>query len=161
MYASEVFLCSKLKISHKLLCISISYYEVRKGGIILSSSGYLQIHAFTSKAQLPLAGVALTVTDAGGAAIAMRLTNRNGQLDAPIELSVPELSAGQSPNTGVIPYSTVNLYARIENYEEIEVERVQIFPDTVTVQGLEMIPLSELPGQWNKSEIFDTQTQNL
>lgn len=127
----------------------------------MSSSGYLQVRAFTSKAQIPLSGVAITVTDAGGSAIAMRLTNRSGLLDAPIEVTVPDLSAGQSPNTGVIPYSVVNLYARIENFEEIEVEHVQVFPDTVTVQGLEMIPLSELPGQWNKAVIFDTQTQNL
>ena len=49
----------------------------------------------------------------------------------------------------------------LENYEEIEVEQVQIFANTVTVQNLELIPLSELPGAWNKAEIFKTFTQNL
>ena len=105
--------------------------------------------------------MAIAVTDLSGAAIALRLTNRSGMLDQPIEIEVPDLSASQSPNTGIIPYSTVNLYARLENYEEIEVEQVQIFANTVTVQNLELIPLSELPGAWNKAEIFNTFTQNL
>ena len=133
----------------------------RKGGNFLSAIGYLQIHAYTSKAQIPLKDVALTVTDLSGSAFAMRLTNRSGQLDDPLAIEVPDLSASQSPNTGVIPFASVNLYARLENFEEIEVEHVQIFADTITVQNLEMIPLSELPGNWNKAEIFDIPAQNL
>ncbi len=91
----------------------------------------------------------------------MRLTNSSGQLNEPIEIQVPDLSASQSPNTGVIPFATVNLYARVENYEEIFIKNLQIFPDTVTDQNLELIPLSELPKAWNKSETFDTPPQNL
>ena len=91
----------------------------------------------------------------------MRLTNRSGAFDERIAISVPDLSAGQTPNTGVTPFSTVNLYARAENYEEIEIEHLQIFPNVLTVQNLEMIPLSELPGQWNNAQIFDTTPQNL
>ena len=91
----------------------------------------------------------------------MRLTNRSGQLDSPIEIAVPDLSASQSPNTGVIPFSTVNLYARLENFEEIDIERLQVFADTTTDQNLIMIPLSEFPDKWNKVEIFDTPKQNL
>lgn len=127
----------------------------------MSAFGYLQICAFTSSAQIPLKDVAVTITDMSGAAIAMRLTNRNGLLDNPIKIEVPDLSASQSPNTMVIPYATVNLYARLENYEAIEVEFVQIFANTVTIQDLRMIPLSELPNKWSKLEIFDTQSQNL
>lgn len=91
----------------------------------------------------------------------MRLTNRSGMLDTPVEITVPDLSASQSPNTGVIPYAVVDLYARSENYEEIHIERLQIFADTITDQNLEMIPLSELPANWNQAEIFYTPSQNL
>lgn len=132
-----------------------------EGGNYLSAFGYLQVRAYTSYAQIPLKDVAVTVTDLSGAAIAMRLTNRSGLLDTPLEIEVPELSASQSPNTGIIPFASVNLYARLENFEEIEVERVQVFANTVTVQNLAFIPLSELPGTWNKTEIFDTPAQNL
>lgn len=132
-----------------------------KGGDILSATGYIQVRAYTSYAQIPLKDVAISITDTGGAAIALRLTNRNGQLDAPVEIEVPDLSAGQSPNTGIIPFASVNLYARLNRYEAIEIENLQIFPGRTTVQNLEMIPLSELPQSYNKLEVFDTPPQNL
>lgn len=132
-----------------------------KGGNTLSATGYLQVFAYASNAQIPLKDVAVTVTDLSGSAIAMRLTNRSGQLNTPLVVEVPDLSASQSPNTGLIPYTAVSLYARLENYEEIVVNHVQVFPDTVTVQNLELIPLSEFPDRWDKSETFDTPAQNL
>lgn len=91
----------------------------------------------------------------------MRLTNRSGFLDAPIEIEVPDLASSQTPDTGVIPFAIVNLYARLNNYEAIEIENLQIFANTTTLQNLEMIPLSELPSAWNKLEIFNTPPQNL
>lgn len=127
----------------------------------MSAIGYIQVHAYTSFAQIPLQDVAITVTDTDGAAIAMRLTNRSGLLDKPIEITVPDLSASQSPNTGVIPFTTVDLYAKLEDYEEIHIERLQIFPGIITNQNLEMIPLSEFPEKWNQAEIFYTPAQNL
>lgn len=123
--------------------------------------GYLQVHAFVSNARIPLRDVAVAITDTSGSAIALRLTNRSGTFDKPVAISVPDLSASQSPDTGVIPYSTVNLYARYENFEEIFVENLQVFANVITDQELEMIPLSEFPESWNTSESFDTSTQNL
>lgn len=127
----------------------------------MSATGYIQVHAYTSNAQIPLKDVAVAITDTTGSAIALRLTNRNGQLDEPVQIIVPDLSASQTPNTGVIPYALVNIYAKNENYEEIEAKNVQVFPNTVTSQNLELIPLSELPEFWNQVEIFDTPSQNL
>lgn len=128
--------------------------------IVLSSTGYIQVHAYTSNAQIPLKDVAVTVTATDGTAIAMRLTDRSGQID-PIEIPVPDLDAGQTPDTGVIPFTRVNLYARLKGYEQIENEDLQVFPGTTTDQNLEMIPISELPDQWDRREIFTTPSQNL
>ena len=91
----------------------------------------------------------------------MRLTNRSGMLDVPIPISVPDLSSSQTPNTGIIPFAVVNLYARAENYEEIEIEDLQIFANTITLQNLELIPLAEFPESWTQAEIFQTPAQNL
>ena len=91
----------------------------------------------------------------------MRLTNRNGMLDMPVEITVPNRSAGTSPNTGVIPFTSINLYARKEDYEEIFARDVQVFANIVTDQPLQMIPLAEFPGKWNKAEDFITPQQNL
>lgn len=126
----------------------------------MASTGYIQVHAYTSRARLPLEDVAITVTAGDGTAIALRLTDKNGKI-SPIEVPVPDIAAGQSPDSGEIPYTPVNLYARKKGFEQIESENLQVFPDTVTNQNLEMIPLSELPGSWNKTEIFPTPPQNL
>lgn len=127
----------------------------------MSSKGYIQVHSYTSTAQIPLQNVSIAVTDASGSVIAFRLTNRNGTLDTPIEIEVPDLVYSQSPNSGVIPYTRVNLYARTEGYELIENKNLQVFAGTVTDQGLAMIPLSEYPDSFLASEIFDTTPQNL
>jgi len=126
----------------------------------LSATGYIQVHAYTSYARIPLQGVAITVTAADGTAIAMRLTDRSGRI-TPIELPVPDLSASQSPDPGAIPFARVSLHARLKNFEQITVKDLQIFANTVTNQDLEMIPLSELPNRWDQSETFDTPPQNL
>lgn len=129
--------------------------------VSLPSTGYIQVHVYTANAQIPLKDTAIAVTDADGNAIALRLTNRSGTLDEPIPISVPDMDAGLRPNTGKIPFSVVNLYANIQNYEQIDIQNLQIFPNTVTLQNLEMIPLSELPDKWNQAEVFITPPQNL
>lgn len=127
----------------------------------MPDTGYIQVHAYTSYALIPLKDVAVTITDSGGSAIAMRLTNRSGQFDVPLEVETPNRSASLAPNSGSVPFTTVNIYARLDDYEAIEAENVQVFAGTVTLQNLEMIPLSELPANWDKLEIFDTPPQNL
>lgn len=131
-----------------------------KGVIILPSTGYIQVHAYASNARLPLRDVAIRITDMNDEPIALRLTDRSGTI-SPVEIRVPDVSASQTPDTGIVPFARVNIYARLENYERIEAKDVQVFPGVVTLQNLEMIPLSELPETWNQSEIFDTPAQNL
>lgn len=126
----------------------------------MSATGYIQVHAFESYAQLPLADVAITVTASDGTAIAMRLTDRSGQI-SPIPIPVPDKALSLSPDPGERPYAVVNLYARKRGYEQVENENLQVFADTVTDQDLRMIPLSELPGKWDQTAIFDTPPQNL
>lgn len=126
----------------------------------MPATGYIQVHAYTSYAQIPLQGVAVSITASDGTAIATRLTDRSGRI-TPVAIPVPDLSASQSPDTGEIPFTTVNIHARLRGYEQITAERVQVFADTTTNQNLEMIPLAELPGSWNQTEDFDTPPQNL
>lgn len=126
----------------------------------MPATGYIQVRAYTSTAQFPLKDVAITVTASDGTAIAMRLTNRNGQIN-PIEVPVPDKSESQEPEPGEKPFTSVNLYARLKGYEQVESENLQVFADTTTIQNLEMIPLSELPNQWDQTAIFNTPPQNL
>lgn len=126
----------------------------------MSATGYIQVFAYTSFAQLPLEDVAITVTASDGTAIAMRITDRNGQI-TPIEIPVPNLSESQSPNPPEKPFANVNLYAHKKGFEQIEAENLQVFAGTITDQNLMMIPLSELPSSWDQTVIFNTPPQNL
>ena len=126
----------------------------------MSATGYIQVNAYESFAQLPLKDVAVTITSEDGTAIALRLTNRSGQI-APVEIPVPDLAESQSPDPPERPYAVVNLYAHLRGYETVEAENLQVFADTVTDQNLMMIPLSELPDQWDQTVIFNTPPQNL
>lgn len=126
----------------------------------MPSTGYIQIFAFTSTARIPLRDVAVMITDQNNSAIAMGITDRSGKY-GPIPLIVPDRAESLSPGSIQRPFVTVSIHARLENYEQIEAENVQVFADTVTIQNLEMIPLSELPQQWTRTEFFDTPAQNL
>ncbi len=126
----------------------------------MPDTGYIDVLAYTSKAQIPLEDVAISVTATDGTALALRLTDRNGQVQK-IEIPVPDMSAGLTPGTGILPFTPVNLYARKDGYEQTENENLQVFPNTVTRLNLEMIPLSELPGSWDKISVYDTPPQNL
>ena len=126
----------------------------------MNATGYITVRAYTSYAQIPLKDVAISITSPDGTAIAMRLTDRNGQID-PVPIPVPARSESLSPGISRAPYTVVNLYARLKGYEQIEIENLQVFADTTTDQNLEMIPLSEFPGRWDQTEIFETTRQNL
>ncbi len=126
----------------------------------MPATGYIQVRAYTSRAQLPLQDVAITVTAPDGTAIAMRLTDRSGQIRQ-IEIPVPDRAESLTPDPPERPFAVVNLYARLRGYEQIEAENLQVFADTVTIQNLEMIPLAELPEYWDQTMVFDTPPQNL
>ena len=126
----------------------------------MPATGYIQVHAYSSYAQLPLENVAVSVTATDGTAIALRLTDRSGQI-APIAIPVPDLAESQSPEPDEKPFTSVNLYAHLKGYEQIESENLQVFADTTTLQNLEMIPLAELPQSWSQNVIFNTPPQNL
>ena len=128
--------------------------------MLLSATGYITVRAYTSTAQFPLENTAVAVTAEDGTAIAMRLTDRSGQI-TPIEIPVPDKSESLTPDPSERPYAVVNLYARLKGYEQVEAEHLQVFADTTTNLNLELIPLAELPQQWDQRVVFDTPPQNL
>lgn len=126
----------------------------------MPATGYIQVRAYSSYAQLPLKDVSVAITAADGTAIAMALTDRNGKI-TPVAVPVPPLAESQTPGSADAPFTQVTIHARLRGYEQIRAEGVQVFADTVTLQNLEMIPLAEFPTSWDQSEDFDTPPQNL
>lgn len=129
----------------------------------MPAQGYLVAHAYTSDALVPVEDVTITVTQKTSGDIEellyVRLTDESGKTD-PVTISTPDLAASQTPNQGQ-PFSLINVTAEHPLYERILVENVQIFPDTVALQNLQLIPLDEAPDLWNQTERFDVPPQNL
>ena len=126
----------------------------------MSSTGYLQIYTYTGNARIPLENTAIRILDSKGTFIRAGSTDSNGKF-GPIPISVPDAEYSLSPNPSAIPFGTIQINARKNNYEQIEATNVQIFAGITTTQGFEMIPLSELPDSWTKFEYFNTPEQNL
>ena len=126
----------------------------------MPDTGYIQVSAYTSNARIPLKDVAVSVTATDGTAIAMRVTDRSGRIEK-IPIPVPSRSESLTPNADELPFTRVNLYARLAGYIQIENEDLQVFAGTTTNQNLEMIPISELPSTWGEKELFYTPRQNL
>ena len=125
----------------------------------MSAVGYIQATAYASRSKLPLEDVAISIVDDEGRLLGLRTTNSSGKT-TPIRLTVPDRAESTTPGQSK-PFITVNLYARAEGYEQILIRGIQVFADTVTDQELQMIPLAELPGSWNRVEVYDTPPQNL
>lgn len=126
----------------------------------MASTGFLQVRAYVSNAQIPLRDVAIAITAVDGTTIALRLTDRNGMI-RPIEIPVPEKAESQHPGADDTPFTTVNLYAYQKGYEQVKSTGIQIFADTTTYQALEMVPLAELPNAGDLTEDFYTPPQDL
>ncbi len=126
----------------------------------MSAVGYIQAKAYTSRAQIPVEDTAVSVVDNDGRLLGLRLTDSSG-VTSPITIQVPDPAESQSPDTGEKGFVTVNLYARAENFEQILVRDIQVFPGVVTMQELILVPLSELPGSRTRAEVIDTPPQNL
>ena len=118
------------------------------------------MHAFASFAQIPLKNVSISITAPDGTAIALRLTDRSGRI-VPIDIPVPDRVESLSPDPTEQPFATVNLIARLRDYEQIFIDDLQVFADVTTTQDLLMIPLSELPSSRSQSETFQTSRLNL
>lgn len=126
----------------------------------MPSEGFIQVHAYTSNAQIPLEGVAIAITDDEGRLLAARLTDSSGRIK-PVVVTVPAAADSRDPDFQGQPFTTVNIRAQHPNYEQIQVDRTQVFSGVTTMQPLEMVPISLYPESFDQVEKFMTPPQNL
>ncbi len=103
---------------------------------------------------------AVSITARDGTAIALRLTNSSGLID-PVPIPTPNAAAGETPDTGMLPYTLISINARAPGFEQIEAKEIQVFPGIVTRQDLALVPLSELPDRWDQRIVLNTPPQQL
>ena len=111
----------------------------------------------------PVPGATVAVTQRAGGGrhtlLALRVTDENGRT-APIRVATPEPSASESPGTES-PFAVCDIWVEVPGYEMLLVENVQVFPNTESLQELELIPLPEQTSSSTRGEIVDIPPQDL
>ena len=128
----------------------------------MPATGLLTVRVYTSVAQLPIAGAAVTITQEtknGSRLLASRITDESGKI-TPVRVDTPELSGSLSPGTNN-PFAIVNVLVDHPDYERVLIENVQLFPGILTQQNVDLLPISVQPEAWNMTEIIDITKQEL
>jgi len=129
----------------------------------LASIGTLITRVYTSRAEIPVQGATVALTQKAAAGrhtlLATRVSNSSGKT-SPIQIDTPNLSAGLSPGTQT-PFALVDLWVEAPGYEILTVQDIQVFPNVETVQELELIPLPEMAIPGSRSEQVQITPQNL
>lgn len=128
----------------------------------MPATGLLTVRVYTSDAQLPIYGASVTVTQEtrnGSRLLAARITDESGRIDS-VRIGTPELSGSLSPGTDN-PFALVNILVDHPDYERVLIENVQLFPGIMTLQNVELLPLSAQPEAWNMTEIVNISEQEL
>lgn len=63
----------------------------------MPAEGFIQVHVYTSDAQIPVPGAAVAIVSDDGTLLAARLTNESGQIQ-PVAVKVPAASESRDPN---------------------------------------------------------------
>ena len=129
----------------------------------MESFGTIVAHVYTSRAQIPVQGATVAVTQKSSEGrhtlLAVRISDINGRI-APIQLPTPGPEAGLSPG-GQIPFLQVDLWVEAKGFEMLTIEDLQVFPGTQTIQNLELIPLVEYAPPQNQGVLVQVPPQNL
>lgn len=129
----------------------------------MASFGTIITHVYTSSAQIPIPGATVAVTrkldDGRYVLLALRISDESGKTAA-IRIPTPDLSEGLAPG-GPVPFALVDLWVESPGFELIRIEDMQVFPDTETIQDLELIPLPENTAPSSRSETVEIPPQDL
>ena len=126
-------------------------------------TGAVQVHVYTSRANLPLEGATVVITqrDELGRDILLsnQKTDRSGNT-APINIAAPPRSDSLSPGERQA-FSYVDITADAPRYERVIIRDVQIFPGIVSLQAIQMLPLAGLTPNAGTAEEFLIPPQTL
>lgn len=123
----------------------------------MSNVGTLSVRVFTSRAELPVEGATVVVTqkDESGRQelLSLQVTNSSGLIKP---ISIPAPAPGTDP-----PFIQCSVWAEHEGFSMLQVEGVQIFPGVETLQDMRLIPLNVGENSLQQRDIRDVSVQDL
>ena len=123
--------------------------------------GTIMIHAFTSRAQLPITGAAVVISqqteEKKHLLYAIRITNENGEI-TPVRVPTPVGS--RNPGTEA-PYALLDVWVEHPGYQLELIRNAQVFAGVDSVLEVALIPLAEHAIPRNSFHIVNTTPQAL
>ena len=108
------------------------------------ANGSIQIYTSAGQAA-PLAGVALTVLDENGAALAHLTADADGFAEA-ADLPAPDAAYSlDEANSAVRPYAIYSVEAVLDGWQTVVLNGVQVFDGQQTVARLNLLPAGAAP----------------
>lgn len=130
----------------------------------MTQTGTLTVRVFTSRAQFPVEGATVAVTQRGRNGkhriLSVQETDRDGAT-RPITIPTPEVGESTRPNGGTIPFARCDIWVEHEGYELAVIEDVQIFPGEVSLQQVELEPLVRGEGWTQQTQVRPIPPQTL
>lgn len=107
--------------------------------------GFIKVELFTAREVVPVSGgnifiLKSTSVDFDKGRI---LSTDSSGITKMLEVDTPDIELSKSEDSEQIPYSVYDLYVRAPGYKDVVVEGIQVFPNEVSIQQVEMIPTSK------------------
>ena len=125
----------------------------------MSQPGTITAHVYTSRAQIPVAGATVAVSQRLGGRhvlLAVRITDENGEIP-PIPISPPQDSGGPE----VVPFTSLDILVEHSGYQMEIIENVQVFPGINSLQEVQLIPLAKYAIPRNSYNVIQITPQPL
>lgn len=130
----------------------------------MQATGTLQVRVFTSRAEIPVMGATVLVTRPAGRGklelLSIQVTDSSG-MTQPIPIQTPPAQESVRPGEAPRPFASCDVWAEQPGYAMLLVEGVQVFPNVLTIQPMELVPLAEGESSLSETEVRDIPPQTL
>ena len=118
------------------------------------STGRLKVITVSILGNRPIVGAVVKISYTGvpNSALAEENTDRNGQTQE-ITLNAPSIDYSMEPSANQ-PYSQYTILVKAAGYEAVEIDGIQILPNTLAIQNITMIPTEDGLGNGATAELF-------
>lgn len=107
--------------------------------------GTLLVHVFTTRAQIPVEGATIAVTQNTGGEkptlLSISVTDQSGKVPA-IQIATPAPITSVTP-THLPTFTQCDIWVEHPDYQLLLIEGVQLFPGVETTQNTSLLPLPE------------------
>ena len=130
----------------------------------MAQSGTLGVRVFTSRAQLPVEGATVVITQKTSngkyRVLSLQETDRNGNIRF-ITIPAPDKQESTQPFGNELPFTRCDIWVEHEGYEVMLIEDVQVFSGEISLQKVELNPLVTGEAWTERTEVRTIPAQTL